>query len=407
MAPATGDDWAADIPGQTNGTRIRFYMTAEDGNGNPSIEPAGAPGSYYEFGIMPSGDYLVLLGGGSHTPPSVFQAAFTAIGKTADIWDWDDLGLPTVDILLAYTGILVDESWYLDSYQQTLLSSYLDTDDGTRKQLFIMGRDLSYGSSARAWMEQYTGASYVKDDPGWREITSTAGDPIGNDETFVISGSYPDEVELSTSWPGGAVVYYYSAASSALELFSTEQETKEFYEKSGKEWDPRVWPHAPDSDDAAAGVRFTGPFHNAVYFTFDFNYIQEDTRRAEILDRALAWLNTAGGLTIDGGRGFVAEETPEIPDHLTLWQNYPNPFNPVTRVQFGIPNGYDGQVELRIYNVNGQLVRTLFEGTAKPGIHEFEWNGLNDRGVSVSSGIYFCRFVAGDDAQTRKMVLLR
>ncbi|MCK4549210.1 MAG: T9SS type A sorting domain-containing protein, partial [Candidatus Krumholzibacteria bacterium] len=407
MAATTGDDWAAEIPGQTNGTRIMLYLAAEDANANSSVDPAGAPGVWYEFGIMPSGDYLVLLGGSSHTLPGVFQAAFLAIGKTADIWDWDNMGLPTVDILLAYAGVIVDESWYLDTAQQALLTSYLGTDDGTRKQIFLLGRDMSYGSAARPWMEQYTGSAYVKDDPGWRELTSTGGDPIGNDETFVISGSYPDELELSATWPGGNVVYYYSAISSALELFSTEQETKEFYEKSGKPWDPRVWPHAPDSGDAAAGVRFAGPFHNSVYFSFNFSYIQEDARRAEILGRVLAWLETTGGLSIEGGRGVVAEESPQIPDQLTLWQNYPNPFNPVTRIQFGIPGGYEGSVQLRIYNVKGQLVKTVFEGTRTPGIHEFEWNGQNERGSQVSSGIYFCRFSAGDTHQIKKMILLR
>jgi subtilisin family serine protease len=408
MAAAGGDDWASDIPGQTSGTRIRFYLSAEDGNSNSSVDPAGAPGAWYEFGIMPSGDYLVLLGGGGHTPATMFQAAFSAIGETVDIWDWDDLGLPTVDILLAYTGIVVDESWYLDAAQMTLLSSYLDTDDSTRKQIFILGRDLSYGSSARPWMEQYTGAAYVKDDPGWRELTSTAGDPIGNDETFVISGSFPDEVELSSAWPGGSVVYYYSAQGSTLDIFDTEAATKEFYEKAGKPWDPKVWPNLPDSEDAAAGVKFIGPVHNSVYFSFNFNYIQEETRRAEILGRVLDWLGTAGGgLVMNAGMDPVVEEAPEIPDQLTLWQNYPNPFNPVTRIQFGIPSGYDGPVELRIYNVKGQLVKTIFEGVSKPGIHEFEWNGINDRGVQVTSGIYFCRFIAAETVMTRKMVLLR
>ena len=64
---------------------------------------------------MPSGDYLVLLGGASHTPPATFNDAFAAIGKTADIWDWDDLGMPTVAILQAYDGVIIDESWYLDA----------------------------------------------------------------------------------------------------------------------------------------------------------------------------------------------------------------------------------------------------------------------------------------------------
>ncbi|MDD3642454.1 MAG: immune inhibitor A, partial [Candidatus Krumholzibacteria bacterium] len=408
MSPAGGNDWSGDIPGQPSGTRVRFWLDAEDTGGNGSVDPAGAPGAWYEFGIMPSGDYLVILGGGSYTPQATWQAAFTVIGETVDFWNWDAMGLPTLEMLLSYTGVIVDESWYLDAAQMTLLGSFLGTDDGVRKQVFFTGRDLSYGSTARAWMEQHTGAAYVKDDPGWRRLSSTAGDPIGNDETFVIAGSYPDELQLSASWPGGAIVYYYSALNNTLDLFPTEEQTREFYEKIGKEWDPRLWPMDPGSSDAAAGVRFVGPYHNSVYFSFGFNYIQEETRRAEILGRVLAWLGTATGLSTDmASRASLAEEAPPIPDELTLLQNYPNPFNPVTRIQFGVPAGYDGAVELRIYNVKGELVATLFSGTAHPGFHTFEWNGRNEGGRQVSTGIYFCRFCAGDTTMTKKMVLLR
>ena len=83
-------------------------------------------------------------------------------------------------------------------------------------------------------MEQYTGAAYVKDDPSWRQLTSTPGDPIGNDETFTISGSYPDELKLSTTYPGASIVYKYSGLGSAYAAFNDEQNYREFYEKSGK-----------------------------------------------------------------------------------------------------------------------------------------------------------------------------
>jgi subtilisin family serine protease len=408
MSPAGGNDWSCGIPGQPSGTRIRFWLEAADANSNGSVDPAGAPGAWYEFGIMPSGDYLVIQGGGSYTPATTWQAAFTTIGETVDFWNWDALGLPTLEMLLAYTGVIVDESWYLDTSQMTLLGTFLGTDDGVRKQVFFAGRDLSYGSTARPWMEQYTGAAYVKDDPSWRRLDSTPGDPIGNDESFVIAGSYPDELQLSTAWPGGAIVYFYSALNNTLDRFPTEEAMREFYEKIGKDWDPKLWPLDPGSSDAAAGIRFVGPYHNSVYFSFQFNYIQEETRRAEILGRVLAWLGTASGLTTDmADRTSLAEDTPPIPDELTLLQNYPNPFNPVTRIQFGVPAGYDGAVELRIYNVKGELVTTLFSGTTQPGYHTFEWNGLNNGGRQVSSGIYFCRFCAGDTKIVKKMVLLR
>ena len=408
MAPtANPDEYAGDIPGQASGTRIKLYVEAADNAANTSLDPAGAPGVAYEFGIMPSGDYLVLLGGGAHPTPEMFQLAFSAIGRTADIWDWDDLGNPTVAILQAYTGIVIDESWYFDAPQMTLLSSFLDADVGALNQIFFLGRDLSYGSSARPFMEQYTGSAYVKDSPSWYELTSTPGDPIGNDETFVISGSYPDEIKLSTTWTGASIVYKYSGLGSSLDIFGTERELQEFYQKEGKEWDPRLVPMAPSGPDSAAAVRFVGPHHASVYFAFDFNYIQEDVRRAAILDRVLNWLGSATGVIEADVAGRGAVTTPEIPDRLTLWQNFPNPFNPVTSIKFGVPANHTGTVELRIYNVKGELVRTVFEGTKAPGIHTFTWDGTNEGSRRVASGIYFCRFIAGDVKITKKMVLLR
>ena len=403
----TPDEYAGDIPGQASGTRIRLYLEGADNSANISFDPAGAPGSYYEFSVMESGDVLVILGGSAHTTAAVFQQAFADAGRTADIWDWDSDGLPTVDVLHDYDAVIVDESWYLDASQQSLISSFLDADDGEMQRIFFLGRDMSYGSTARPFMEQYTGSAYVKDDPSWREITSTPGDPIGADETFVIQGSYPDEIELSSTYTGGQVIYKWSGTGSTLDILESEQEMIDFYQKEGKEWDPRLGSLAPSGADSAAAVRYVGPHHASVYFSFNFSYIQEDTRRAEILDRALGWLSDATGtIGMDlAGRQNLTETV--IPDRIELWQNYPNPFNPVTTIRFGIPAGEERQVSLKIYNVKGELVKMVFKGARNPGIHEFRWDGTNERGSKVTTGIYFYRFVAEDVKLTRKMVLLR
>lgn len=90
---------------------------------------------------------------------------------------------------------------------------------------------------------------------------------------------------------------------------------------------------------------------------------------------------------------------------LTLGQNFPNPFNPSTTIAFGIEKQAD--VKLTIFDVSGSLVRTLVRGVKEEGIYHITWNGQNDSGNHVASGIYFYRLVAGDFVQTRKMVLLR
>jgi Immune inhibitor A-like, MAM domain/FlgD Ig-like domain len=401
------DEYSGNVPGQPSHTRILLYMDATDNAANSSTDPAGAPGSTYEFGILPSGDYLVVRGGGTGaTDPLVWHDAFTTLGRTYDLWDWDANGVPSLALMNAYTAVIVDEGSYFDATQIAALQAFLDTDDGSQQQIFMLGRDLEYGSSARPFMEQYTGAAYVQDNPSFFQITSAPGDPIGADETFTISGSYPDELQFSTTYPGAQAVYRYSGPGTARDRFDNEQDYRAFYQKEGKTWDPKFWPLAPVGPDSLAAVRFVGPHHAAVYFAFNLYYIQEPARRAAILGRALDWLGTATMAAAAASPGAPSQSV-QIPAHLSLAQNYPNPFNPTTHIKIGIPAKFNSPVTLKIYDVAGRLVKTVFAGRKPAGYHEFLWDGFNDRGSPVASGIYFANFVAGDTRLTRKMVLLK
>jgi subtilisin family serine protease len=409
MTPTgTADEFGANIPGQPSGTRIKLYCSATDNVGLTATDPTGAPASTYAFGIMPSGQYLVILGGGSNSPAQTYTDAFTTIGKTCDVWNWDTQGLPTLAMLNMYVGIIVDESWYFDTNQMTLLTSFLDQNDGAKQQIVFFGRDMSYGSGApRTFMEKYTGMAYVQDDPGttYRWLWSTPGDPVGNGQKIQISGSYPDELKRSTTYPGAQVIFKYHLSSTTVASIGSEEELAAFYYKEGKRYDG-VWPMTPTAPDSAAAGRYVGTYHASTYFAFQLNYIIDAAQRAGVLDRSLSWLASAVGIVgKDVARG--GGETPVIPDKITLAQNYPNPFNPVTTIEFGIPANYKGGAELRIYNVNGELVRTLFEGAVTPGIHAYHWDGTNEYGRKVTSGIYFCRFICGNERMTKKMVLLR
>jgi flagellar hook assembly protein FlgD len=70
-----------------------------------------------------------------------------------------------------------------------------------------------------------------------------------------------------------------------------------------------------------------------------------------------------------------------------LQNNYPNPLNPSTTIRFGLAESVD--VNLQIYNVNGQLIKSLESGVCEAGFHEAVWNGDDNNGKNVSSGIYF------------------
>ena len=107
----------------------------------------------------------------------------------------------------------------------------------------------------------------------------------------------------------------------------------------------------------------------------------------------------------------VKESEPgTIPSHFELSQNYPNPFNPTTRIQFRVGSlefGDPLNTTLKIYNILGQLVRTLVDVGKTPGKYEVIWDGKDDLGKEVASGIYFYQLKTEEYTATKKMVLLR
>ncbi len=105
----------------------------------------------------------------------------------------------------------------------------------------------------------------------------------------------------------------------------------------------------------------------------------------------------------DEVKEFADEEN--IPASYSLSQNYPNPFNPETNIGFTMPKS--GQLKLEIFNILGQKVRTLVDQYLKAGHKVVDWDGKDDSGKEVSSGMYLYRMTTPEFSQTKKMVLLR
>ncbi|MCL5019932.1 MAG: T9SS type A sorting domain-containing protein, partial [Patescibacteria group bacterium] len=83
----------------------------------------------------------------------------------------------------------------------------------------------------------------------------------------------------------------------------------------------------------------------------------------------------------------------------------PNPFNPITTIQYTLPQGT--QVNLSIYNILGQEIKSLVRKYETAGVYKVEWNGTNSFGKPVSGGVYLYRLEAGGKVQVRKMVLMK
>jgi hypothetical protein len=90
---------------------------------------------------------------------------------------------------------------------------------------------------------------------------------------------------------------------------------------------------------------------------------------------------------------------------LVLSQNYPNPFNPTTNISFSVPEA--SMVSVKIYNIKGQLVRSLFDEYTNAGTHTIQWHGDNDYGRPIGSGIYFIKVSDQINSVIRKAVMLK
>lgn len=111
----------------------------------------------------------------------------------------------------------------------------------------------------------------------------------------------------------------------------------------------------------------------------------------------------------NSSRAIAAEandsEITSLPASFGLAQNHPNPFNPETIINYQLPE--ESSVEIKIFNINGQSVRTLADETKTPGFYTLVWDGRDAKGLVSPTGTYFYQIKAGSFSQTRKMVLLK
>ncbi len=103
--------------------------------------------------------------------------------------------------------------------------------------------------------------------------------------------------------------------------------------------------------------------------------------------------------------GIIEEPDSDLPISVEIFQNYPNPFNPATTIAYRIPSRT--KVRIEVFNVLGQRVITLVDESQSAGDHVIQWDGKDDAGNIVSTGVYLYRIQAGEYVQTRKMLLLK
>ncbi len=115
-------------------------------------------------------------------------------------------------------------------------------------------------------------------------------------------------------------------------------------------------------------------------------------------------INGPRSITFDAGWALGIDDD-LLPEVFALHQNYPNPFNPVTTIRFDVPE--ESHIRLDVYNILGQRVQTLVNGNMQPGFHVIRWNGTNDTGTPLASGMYIYRIHSSKFTAVKKLVLMK
>jgi hypothetical protein len=279
----------------------------------------------------------------------------------------------------------------LDSTEQVVLANYLDHGG----KLFLNGLDIAYeladstspyySARSREFFKKYVHASYVKRDYTSVVASGMSGDPI-TDGMAVVGLTGGTGARTIDPAAGRYANQVNAADAEAVPIF-------QFYQKPGDYLGIRA---------LHRGAYGTG---KVVFTTFGFETINKDADRDLLARRIIDWLK---------GTTRVGDTKPtEVISRFELKPNYPNPlrasaFNPGTLISYVLPNSeVDRTVSLVILNQLGQTVRVLINHPQGPGAHQVTWDGRNDQGKPLVSGVYFYKLQFGTYQETRKMVLLR
>jgi hypothetical protein len=315
---------------------------------------------------MPAGDPGILLvdDTGDADKDLFYPGLLDSLGYIYDLHQVARVG-PDLDDLRRFDVVI----WFteretlntLTEVDQSNLTSYLD-EGGS---LLITGSGLGNDIGGTDFYDKYLHISWVGETSSTL-LQGVSGDPISEGNLLLIHNQDGQQDILSPDQEAGtSTCFNYVGA-------------------------------------GVAAVKYEGTY-KALYFGYGLEDTRSDNPSAlspyGLMARILDWF----AVTTPVEQG----ETPAVPLPKTFHvaPNYPNPFNASTRIAFQVPE--PARVELRIFNVRGQEVRTLLNEEMGAGSHTLIWDGTDSEGRVVASGIYFCQMRAQDFGKTLKMLLLR
>jgi len=157
----------------------------------------------------------------------------------------------------------------------------------------------------------------------------------------------------------------------------------------------------PDFEEETVEFKLWSPIKSASETNANYQVMNNQTGIYSLQSSSLNRIGNYARVRLDSPDLSI----PQLPSVSALLGNYPNPFNPETTIKYNLAK--QSKVNLVIYNVKGQRVKTLVNETKMAGYYSVKWDGKDENGHQVSSGVYFTRFVGDNKSLTKKMILLK
>ena len=361
MSVVNGITWTGTIPAQEDGDWVDYFVKATDDNETFTTLPSDTSSLQYSYRVTENLDIYDL----QYTP-------------------WPTAQTPYEGVEVTVSGVVTADTAFNGRYEAYPVQSPDATEWGG---IFVwgVGQDLWAGQEVTVTGEvtDYNPDWAFKYDNNTMILASevTAGDQVGVPQAQTLTAA---DLESSPEVYEGMLVRV-----NGVEVTNVNQFDWTVSDESGGE--------ILIDDDAS-------------YLSSWFDSLEVGTQIGDV--RGI-WTYSFGTYKIElrnssdhGNVTGLADDGAGTPYSYVLEQNYPNPFNPVTSLRFSLAKS--GPVTIAIYNIRGQLVKTLIEDKAmEAGYHLLQWDGTDRNGSQVGSGIYLYRMQAGEFVQAKKMTLLR
>ncbi len=400
------------VPPLPSGHALRYYFSASDILGNGGTLPANAPTEAFQFNLLPSANTEVLLAySGSqdyqHVELPLYEARLQSLNINYDTYNWeefDNYQFPTqYSTLLTYASVGSQSPKALH-FAQALMNFMGSGTVTNRKNVFFSSDGWANAQGGfpnsnemKQLLNAYFRTFYVATGLGGGTnglggpeamnyqngtILCLDNSPIGNAGTeYNVYANSPDCIFAYDAVPDWYTDIAPYPEIGALNAFTFE----------GGPFDGHAYLY-----HGVCATSVNTPIYRAFYLSYDLSQLNNAAQNQQLFADLLNWFGVQPSA--------LSDDSPPLPTNC-LKGNYPNPFNPETTIEFSL--GSADRAELNIYNIKGQKVKSLVSGELSQGTHRIVWNGRDDSGQTVGSGIYFVRMQAGNYTETKKITLIK